>query len=382
MVGTGTHDGRERNRHGGPESADAWNERRGGLVTVAESEEEAVEEEEETVEEEEETEPDEETEAESSGADEGEEGDSIEDLFKGEQDDAGDDGEEPDDEDEAADPEEDDDGEGDDDSSEDDGEDDEGAADDEDEDDEEEDGAANGEATSGGIDDDLAVVEDRTTPPRSAGADPDGGRLSTGIDELDDRLGGGIPPGRILSFVATADTQSELLVKHLAAQHDCLYLSTLRPKWEVEEEVRDYVQMAAATTGGTSVQIEQLTPDSRLDSARRYVEKLDGRTVVVIDSANELESREKERYVYFIDELKRKLWETGSVGLLYCIEEPEPSEGRDVTLRRADLIWQLRPPDEAEGLNHDLLISKFRSGRALTEPLMLSLTDEVRVESD
>ena len=234
---------------------------------------------------------------------------------------------------------------------------------------------------AGGIDEDLITVDDRTTPPKHVGAGAGGGRLSTGIEELDERLGGGIPPGRILCFVATADTQSELLVKHLAAQHDCLYLSTLRPKWEVEEEVTDYVQKSAASTDGTSVHIEQLRPDSRLDSARRHVDALDGRSIVVVDSANELESLDKERYVYFLDEVKRKLWETGSVGLFYCIEEARPSEGREVTLRRADLIWQLRPSDDPDGLHHDLVISKFRSGRAQTEPLMLSLTDEVEVQT-
>ncbi|HKJ58518.1 MAG TPA: hypothetical protein VKA37_04765 [Halobacteriales archaeon] len=260
--------------------------------------------------------------------------------------------------------------------------------DDEDSEDEEDDEVSGGDGSGGvveagasGIDEELLAVDDRTKPPEFAGAEAEGGWLSTGIDELDERLGGGIPPGRILSFVATADTQSELLVKHLVAQHDCLYLSTLRPKWEVEEEVRDYVQKSAPSSGGTDVHIEQLTPDSRLDSARRYVEELDGRTIVVIDSANELEDREKERYVYFIDELKRKLWETGSVGLFYCIEEAEPSEGRDVTLRRADLVWRLRQSDVGDGLDHELLVSKFRSGRALTEPLMLSLTDEVEVRT-
>jgi len=198
----------------------------------------------------------------------------------------------------------------------------------------------------------------------------------------DERLGGGIPYGRILSFVATADPQSELLVKHLAAQHDCLYLSTLRPKWEVEEELRDFVQKSGATTGGTSVHIEQLTPDSRLDSARREVEKQDSPSIVVIDSANELEAMEKERYVYFMDDLKRKLWGTGNVGLFYCIEEEEPQVGRDVTLRRADLIWQLRADDELDEYRHQQVISKFRGGRALAEPLHLSITDEVVVEAD
>lgn len=208
-------------------------------------------------------------------------------------------------------------------------------------------------------------------------ADPN--RLTTGIDTLDRHLQGGIPPGRLLTIVAPADTQSELLVKQLAACHDCLYLSTLRPKWEVEEEVADHVQ--TATRGEGSVHIEQLNPDGRLDDARRYVEEIEDSSIVVIDSVNELEALEQPRYVRFIDDVKELLWETGSVGVFYGVEEADPPPGRTVTLRRTDLIWQLRRTVSAGEVEHLLVVSKFRGGKALAKPVKLELTDRVGIDT-
>lgn len=211
---------------------------------------------------------------------------------------------------------------------------------------------------------------------------PSANRMSTDIESIDRYLGGGIPMGRILCFIAPPDTQGELLVKQLAAAHNCLYLSTLRPKWEVQEEVTDHVQKSDRPRAGrTSVQIEQLDPDAWLDDARRYVEGIDDNSIVVIDSVNELEALEKARYVRFIDDVKRRLWDTGSVGLFYGIEDDPPPAQRAVTLRRADLVWQLRRSVQPGEVQHLLVISKFRGGRSLTEPIKLELTDGVSVDT-
>lgn len=204
-------------------------------------------------------------------------------------------------------------------------------------------------------------------------------RLSTGLELLDQYLGGGIPPGRIVSFIAPPDTQSELLLKHLATEHDCLYVSTLRPKWEVEEEVTDHVQSAGGDEVG-SVRIEQLADDGLLDDARRLVETLEAPSILVIDAVNELEAISKPRYVRFIDDVKEVLWETKSAGLFYGIEADDPPAGRAVTLRRADLVWRLRRSDTRRTGRYDLEIAKFRGGRALMEPVTLHLSDEVRVD--
>lgn len=210
---------------------------------------------------------------------------------------------------------------------------------------------------------------------------PSTSRLSTGIDGLDACLDGGLPPGRILGILSPPDTQSELLVKFLAANHDCLYLSTLRPKWEVEEEVADFVQRSAVDGGDVAdVQIEQLSPDGRLGDAREYIEGLTDASIVVVDSVNELEQAEPARYTRFLDDLKDRLWQNGSVGILYGIESPDPPRGRTITLRRADLVWQLRRSVGPEDIEHQLIMSKFRSGRALSTPINLTLTDDVSIE--
>lgn len=235
------------------------------------------------------------------------------------------------------------------------------------------DGSTSGPAGSPPLDIDEAA-EPQSIPRTS--------RLTTGVDVLDAYLDGGVPPGRILSILAPPDTQGELLVKHLAATHDCLYLSTLRPKWEVEEEVADFVQRTAVDGGDvTDVRIEQLTPDGRLEDARQYIETMDMSGVIVIDSINEMEQAEPARYTRFIDDVKERIWETGSVAILYGIEDPNPSRGRTITLRRADLVWQLRRSVSAEAIDHQLVFSKFRSGRALAEPIDLELTDDILVDS-
>lgn len=215
-----------------------------------------------------------------------------------------------------------------------------------------------------------------TIPPENTN------RLTTGIDALDRNLAGGLPPGRLLTFLAPADTQSELLVKQLAAEHDCLYLSTLRPKWEVEEEVSDFVQRALADRSVVNnVKIEQLKSGDRLDDARQHIQDISDPSIVIVDSINELEDTETDRYVRFLDNVKERLWETGSVGVFFGIESQEVPKNRSITLRRADMIWQLRRSVSAQDIEHLLVISKFRSGRALSEPLKLELTDEVGVDT-
>lgn len=248
-------------------------------------------------------------------------------------------------------------------------------------------------AVEGETDDPLAKLFE-TSQSREAAEDTDGpdGRtpaqptaanhLTTGIEALDRHLGGGIPPGRIVTYIAPPDTQSELLLKRIAATHNCLYLSTLRPRWEVDEEVKDFVQKAQIDgRGNPSVRIEQLDPDAWMTSARDHVDRLEENSVVVIDSINELEELEKGRYVQFVDAVKRRLWDTGSVGLFYGIDEDPSPALRSVTLRRADLIWQIRRSVRPGEVEHLLVITKFRSGRSLTEPVKLELTDEVRIDT-
>lgn len=206
--------------------------------------------------------------------------------------------------------------------------------------------------------------------------------MTTGIEDLDRLLGGGVPPGRLLAFSAPSDTQGELLVKQLMAAHDSLYLSTLRPEWEVEASLADYLQQAGGElAGATETRAEHLDPKTRLRETASYLDRLETPVMVVMDAADEFEDVAVREYADFLSHVKRRLWNTGSVGLMYCIDQPAPPANRQITLRMADIVWQLRRSISSENIEYLLDVAKFRGGRALTEPIKLELTDEVRVDT-
>ena len=232
------------------------------------------------------------------------------------------------------------------------------------------------------FDGDLSTLEDdarieREQPPEQ----PAGNRLSTGIEPLDRQLDGGIPPGRLVTFAAPPDAQSELLIKELATERNTLYLSTLRPRWEIEEELRDHIQRNHDSGDARDARIEQLPTDARLETARTYIDELENRSLLIVNAANELENEAEHRYAEFLNAVKEVLWDTASIGLFYQIKDEQSPPGRTITLRRSDLVWELHKSMQNTGIDNYLEVSKFRGGSALDDPLKLKLTDEVEIDT-
>lgn len=229
-------------------------------------------------------------------------------------------------------------------------------------------------------DDDAEILEpetERAKPSQKRVAT----RLTTGIDHLDSELEGGIPPGRMLSLVAPPETQSELLVKQMAIQRPTLYISTFRPEWEVKEELHDHLQKSDdPDLMDNEVQVEYVSPDNLLETPGKYVGNLQNGSNLIIDSINEFELEDRAQYVEFLNAVKEQLWDTGSVGLFYGIEEPVDPPARSLTLKRSDVVWQLERSVTNQDITTMLVISKFRGGKALTEPVKLVLTDEIQVD--
>ena len=237
-------------------------------------------------------------------------------------------------------------------------------------------------STAGGFDGDLSSLGDDTRIERDEPPEqPAGNRLSTGIEPLDRQLEGGIPPGRLVTFVAPPDTQSELLIKELATQRNTLYLSTIRPRWEIEEELRDHIQRNHEAGDARDARIEQLPTDARLETARTYIDDLDNRSLLIVNAANELETEAEHRYAEFLNAVKEALWDTASIGLFYQIKDEQSPPGRTITLRRSDLVWELHKSMKNTGIDNFLEVSKFRGGSALGDPLKLKLTDEVEIDT-
>lgn|GEM_PF-233030 len=198
-------------------------------------------------------------------------------------------------------------------------------------------------------------------------------RLPTGIDALDEAMGGGVPPGRLVLLVADPGVQSELIVDSVLAQRDSLFVSTDRPDWEVSKDIEPGL-------GSGEVEVRDHTPDSLLSGVDSLLDELGTSSNFVLDSVNELELVPRARYRIFLSDVKRRLFDTGSIGLLTGVTVGHES-ARDLTLRRADIVWRLQTRTVDHRIENRLSVPKFRGGAAVAETVKLELTDEVKVDS-
>jgi len=186
-------------------------------------------------------------------------------------------------------------------------------------------------------------------------------------------MGGGVPPGRLVVLVADPGVQSELIVDTILAQRDTLYVTTDRPDWEVQKDIEPGL-------GSGEVVIRDHSPDSLLSGLDSLLDDLGTSSNFVLDSVNELELVPRKRYRVFLSDVKRRLFDTGSMGLLTGVTTAHES-ARDLTLRRADIVLRLETQTTDREIQNLLSVPKFRGGAAIEETFKLELTDEVRVDT-
>lgn len=181
--------------------------------------------------------------------------------------------------------------------------------------------------------------------------------LSTGVGLLDRALGGGVRPRHLVALTAAPRAQSEPLLYAMAVANRTRYLSALRPATEVEDSIR-----ASVDTSDARVDVRTVDGDYVLANPTEHLGGLDQHSVVVVDPTTELEQGDRERYREFLDTFKRALRNTDSVGLLHCHENTPSVLRRDMTLARADQVWDVRV-DVCEGEVRTCLgVTKCRGG--------------------
>lgn len=198
-------------------------------------------------------------------------------------------------------------------------------------------------------------------------------KLPTGIDVLDRKLDGGIPPGRIVALSASPTSQSELFLYELASVRETVYLSTERSG----SAVRDVLQRTG--TDPETVEVHRVD-ENPLDEAERAVRGLSDRTTVIVDPVELLERQDTSGYRDFLNELKQRLVENDSIAVLHCLDRRTLPEARDTTEYLADIVFDLSMDVRGETLENHLLVPKFRGGRALDERIKLNLTAEVTID--
>ena len=93
-------------------------------------------------------------------------------------------------------------------------------------------------------------------PGESDPIDPAGTRMATGVESIDRRLGGGLPPGSIAAVVGEPDSHAESILHRLTATRGTLYLSTDRP----ERLVRVALSADSGPTGSPAVRTVDTDP--------------------------------------------------------------------------------------------------------------------------
>jgi hypothetical protein len=192
--------------------------------------------------------------------------------------------------------------------------------------------------------------------------------IPTGMDPLDRRLRGGVPPGTLLAFTAPPETQSELVLEEVARKNESTYVSTVRDASVVAERLPD-----TSVTG--------TTPGELLAAPEEFLSVPDGGCLVV-DAVTALElSDDTAAYRAFLEAAADAAREANGLVLLHGHEpETEPPQ-RWLTYARADMTWRLSLVVNPLAVETRLSITKNRDGVALDEPLKLRLTDHVVVDT-
>nr|WP_254837579.1 hypothetical protein [Natronomonas marina] len=121
-------------------------------------------------------------------------------------------------------------------------------------------------------------------------------------------------------------------------------------------------------------------PDADLDDVGSTISRVGAEQNPIIDPANPLERWDPQVYQQFLNRLHTYIRRTGSIAVVHCHTVGDDL-GREVTLGIADVVRRLDQTVTPDAVESTLVVSKFRGGRALTEPITLELTDNVRVDT-
>jgi KaiC/GvpD/RAD55 family RecA-like ATPase len=201
------------------------------------------------------------------------------------------------------------------------------------------------------------------------------GRLRTGIDVLDRKLDGGIPPGSIVALAAQPASQAELFLYELTATRGTLYLSLDRTGEFVVTSIED----AETRTGDPTVR--DVSGEAPLDNAAKLVSALPDDSNLIVDPVDVLERQEPSRYRNFLNELQNHIYNTGSLALLHCLDGHSVPELRDTTEHMADIVFQLTTRVKGDRIENHMAVPKFRGGQALSDVIKLELSDEVDIDT-
>lgn len=230
-----------------------------------------------------------------------------------------------------------------------------------------------------------------------------GARLSTGVQELDRALRGGLAPATLVVLQTPPGSQGELLLKEFVLAQATLYLTTTR----TVESVRDWLtgasapdgvdiqhvgyrhdgngSVAADTDNPSSLGSEQPanSPSPEPLSLAPVMDAISGfqdRGYILIDPVNPVEQFDEGTYMQFLHAVRDRLVETESVGVLHAVTSEAVPPCRWLSLQFADSVWDVRVERDGIDIDFTLGVTKSRAGHLPEEEIKLVLSDRVGID--
>ncbi|GAB6878012.1 RAD55 family ATPase [Halorubrum gandharaense] len=220
-------------------------------------------------------------------------------------------------------------------------------------------------------------------------------RLSTGLDPLDRRIGGGLRRGSLVVVEAPPEAQSEPLVRSMGRGRPTMYATTTRSKEVVEASLAHAEPTAAddGEEGGEEDDSDEFTPDDDWQVVHvgvdeplpRLAEALEiptERSAVIVDTVDAVErTADPTAYATFLNDLKESLLETDSIAVLHAVAGESPPALRSRTLEAADVVLQLSVETDGIQVENHLAVPKLRGEEPPEERLKLELGRDVSIDT-
>ena len=200
------------------------------------------------------------------------------------------------------------------------------------------------------------------------------GPISTGIDILDRKIGGGIPVGTVTALSASPASQSELFLYELAATRRTVYLSTLRTEDAVAAVLDD------RDIDLDTIEVFRIDEGDPIGTAEQALDELSEETNMIVDPVDVLESSDSTSYRWFLAELNQHVTGTTNTAVLHCLDDDVTPGQRRNTIHFADIVLQLSTEVSGDGIENRLTVPKFRTGQSVEEVIKLDMTSEVEVD--
>ncbi|GGN92559.1 MULTISPECIES: RAD55 family ATPase [Haloarcula] len=198
--------------------------------------------------------------------------------------------------------------------------------------------------------------------------------LRTGIDVLDRKLNGGVPPGSLALLSADPASQSEQFLYELTTPRRTVYVTTARS----QRAIRVAMENAGGTLDTTDVYAIGERP---LKETYQVIRDSPAQSTIVVDTVDMLETGNTQEFLHFLNDVRDELSEKGSFAVMHGLDGRQVPVQRDVTEYLADIIFELSTEVRGESIENRLIVPKFRGGAPFDETVKLELTQEVAIDT-